>query len=179
MMVSVPEPTREWYRQPMVWLVIAIPLMAVVMGVTTIILAVVSDDGMVADDYYRRGMEINQSLERDRIAARHGLNAVVMTDTDGKVVHAKLHAKRAFHFPDRIQLSLSHATRSGLDLSLTLTRTAERSYQAGLPELSLGRWYVRLHSKRWRLNGVLQVPGQNEVILENETALNAKGPAGD
>jgi hypothetical protein len=155
----------------MVWLVIAIPLTAVVMGVTTIILAVVSDDGIVADDYYRRGLEINQSLERDRMAVRHGLNAVVMMDTDAKVV-----PKSAFHFPDRIELSFSHATKSGLDISLTLTRTARRSYQAGLPELSLGRWYMQLHSREWRLNGVLQVPGQNEVILDNDTTLSAKGP---
>ena len=177
--MSVPEPAREWYRQPMMWLVIAIPLAAVVMGVTTIILAVVSDDGIVADDYYRRGLEINQTLERDRMAARHDLNAVVMMDTDGKVVHARLHANSAFRFPDRIQLSLSHATQSGLDLRLTLTQTAGRSYRAGLPELSLGRWYVQLHSRGWRLNGVLQVPGQNEVILENDRTLSANGPAGD
>lgn len=177
--MSVPESAREWYRQPMVWLVIAIPLAAVVMGVTTIILAVVSDDGMVADDYYRRGLEINQSLERDRMAARHGLNAVVMIDMDGKLVHARLRAKGAFRFPDRIRLSLSHATQSGLDLSLTLTQTASQSYQAGLPELSLGRWYIQLHSGEWRLNGDLQVPGQNKVNLEHDPTLSASRLASD
>ncbi len=163
----------------MVWLIIAIPLAAVVMGVTTVILAVVSDDGIVADDYYRRGLQINQSLERDRIAARHGLNAVVTIDIDEKLVRARLRAKSTFRFPDRIQLSLSHATRSGLDLSVPLTQTARRVYQAGLPELSLGRWYVQLASREWRLNGVLQVPGNNDVVLENDPTLGAKGPAGD
>lgn len=179
MRMSAPEPpAREWYRQPMVWLIIAIPLTAVVMGVTTIILAVVSDDGIVADDYYRRGLEINQSLERDRTATRHGLNAVVKLDIDGRVVDARLRAESAFRFPDRIQLSLSHATQSGLDHSLTLTQTVGRAYRARLPDLSMGRWYLQLHSGKWRLNGVLQVPGRNEVILENDPTLTAKGPAG-
>ncbi len=161
----------EWYRQPMVWMLIAIPLAAVAMGVTIFILAVVSDDGIVADDYYRRGLQINQSLARDRVAARHGLNAVVKLDTDEKVIHAELGADQSFRFPEQIRLNLSHATRSGRDLNLTLAQTAQRSYQAGLPELSLGRWYVQLHSGEWRLNGVVKVPGRKEVKLEHDAAL--------
>ncbi len=173
MRMSVPEPVREWYRQPMVWLLIAIPLSAVLMGVTIIILAVVSNDGMVADDYYRRGMEINQSLARDRIAARYGLRAVVKLDTDGKAIHATLRADNVLRFPDSVQLTLSHATQSGLDRSIRLIQTAGRVYQAGLPELPVGRWYVQLHARDWRLNGVLQVPGQNELILENDSTLES------
>jgi hypothetical protein len=178
MTMSVPEPTREWYRQPMVWLIIAIPLAAVVMGVTTIILAVVSDDGMVTDDYYRRGLEINRSLERDRAAVVYGLNADVEFDPDERVVEVRLRAESAFRFPDRMQLSLSHSTRSGLDRSLTLARAAAQTYQARLPELAMGRWYLQLHAEAWRLNGVLKMPGQNRVILGNDPDLRGEGSAG-
>ena len=46
---------RHWYQEGYVWLVIAIPGLAVVMGVVLITLASTSFDGLVADDYYKKG----------------------------------------------------------------------------------------------------------------------------
>ena len=38
---------NEWYQQPMVWLVIAIPLSAVIVGSIMLTLAVTTFDGLV------------------------------------------------------------------------------------------------------------------------------------
>ena len=73
-------PTRAWYREPLVWLLISFPLTAVIAGFFTLYLAIISKDGLVVDDYYQRGKEINMSLARDRAAARHGLHASVTLD---------------------------------------------------------------------------------------------------
>ncbi|WP_395057072.1 FixH family protein [Polaromonas sp.] len=58
-----------WWRYPLVWMVIAGPAAVVVAGFATLWLAIRTPDPVVAGDYYRRGIEINQTLARDRSLA--------------------------------------------------------------------------------------------------------------
>lgn len=58
-----------WWRYPLVWMVIAGPAAVVVAGFATLWLALRTPDPVVAGDYYRRGMEINQTLARDKSLA--------------------------------------------------------------------------------------------------------------
>ena len=46
-------------------------------GAVTIWLAVSSSDGLVADDYYKRGLAINQELRRDQAALDLGIAAAI------------------------------------------------------------------------------------------------------
>ena len=55
-----------WYREPLVWMVVAIPAAAVIAGAVMLVLANATWDGLVADDYYERGMQINRSLPATR-----------------------------------------------------------------------------------------------------------------
>ncbi len=171
MKTAAPVPTTPWYRQPLVWLIIAIPLSAVIMSSITIFLAVISDDGTIADDYYRRGLEINRSLRRDRTAAMYHLNAAVIVKTDEQRVYVHLQAHESFAFPSQIRLRLSHATRQGFDQDLVLHRNGGRSYESNLTELPQGRWYLTLSHGGWRLNGLLNVPAQYEVFLRHDPEL--------
>ncbi len=41
---------RPWYREPWPWVIIAIPLAAVIMGITTLYLAVSNPDYLVIDE---------------------------------------------------------------------------------------------------------------------------------
>jgi hypothetical protein len=62
-----PQPLPEpWWRHGFVWLVIAGPAAVVAAGVVTMVIAAQGADKLVAKDYYRRGMEINQQLARER-----------------------------------------------------------------------------------------------------------------
>ena len=70
----------RWYREPWVWLLILFPSMAVIGGMITIYLAVTTSDGLVVDDYYKRGKAINRVLARDKAAARYGLTATLAFD---------------------------------------------------------------------------------------------------
>lgn len=65
---SLPD-SGPWWRYPLVWMVIAGPAVVVVAGFATLWLAIRSPDPVVNGDYYRRGMEINQTLARDKSLA--------------------------------------------------------------------------------------------------------------
>jgi hypothetical protein len=58
---TVPE-SRPWWKYGHVWLVISGPAVVVVAGFVTLWLAVRTPDPVVAEDYYRRGVEINKTL---------------------------------------------------------------------------------------------------------------------
>ncbi|WCM91833.1 FixH family protein [Acidovorax sp. NCPPB 2350] len=57
---------QPWWKFGHMWLVVAGPAVVVVAGLTTAWLAVRQPDPVVAEDYYRRGIEINRTLEQGR-----------------------------------------------------------------------------------------------------------------
>lgn len=52
-----------WWKFGYVWLVIAGPAIVVVAGFVTLYLAITIPDPVVTEDYYRKGIEINKTLE--------------------------------------------------------------------------------------------------------------------
>lgn len=69
----VPKP---WWRYGYVWFIIAGPLAVVFAGLATAWIAVNNADPVVAQDYYRRGIEINKTLaaEKALMPAMQGRN---------------------------------------------------------------------------------------------------------
>jgi uncharacterized protein len=55
-----------WWKHGHVWLLIAGPVTVVVAGILTAVIAIRSADPVVEPDYYRRGIEINKTLARER-----------------------------------------------------------------------------------------------------------------
>lgn len=53
-----------WWRHGHVWLVIAGPVIVVIAGFVTLSLALRTPDPLVAEDYYRKGIEINKTLQQ-------------------------------------------------------------------------------------------------------------------
>jgi uncharacterized protein len=67
---------KRWYREPWPWILMAGPAIVVVAGIYTAFLAVTTNDGLVAEDYYRRGVEINRRLsgeERSHVPAKQAM----------------------------------------------------------------------------------------------------------
>jgi hypothetical protein len=60
---KVQEASSPWWKFGHVWLVIAGPAVVVVAGFFTLFLALRWPDPVVADDYYRKGIDINKTLE--------------------------------------------------------------------------------------------------------------------
>jgi len=160
---------RPWYREPFVWLLITFPALAVVGGLATIAIAIVSDDGLVVDDYYQRGKQINRVLARDRVAAALQLNADVSIDPHN-AVQVTLRASQEAPLPENVEFGLAFATRAGIDQNMVLRRSGAPGHYVGKLQQPLiaGRWYVQLQTQRWRLVGVLQAPLTGRLQLRSK-----------
>ena len=155
--------SSAWYRHPLVWMLIIIPLSAVLGGISMIYLAVTTDDGLVNDDYYRRGKEINLVIKRDTEAKRLGLTAQLDVNPEKGILLIDLNNSQ--QLPNKLELSLLHATRANHDQFLTLTLTPEKKYYGLVEKFVPGKWYVQLYTEQWRLSGELQQPSQNSLLL--------------
>ena len=157
-----PSSTRPspWYREPLAWMVFAIPAAAVIAGAVMLVLANATWDGLVADDYYQRGMQINRALARDAEAARLGLEAVVSFPALG-VVEARLSSADgdapAAAGP-QLDLRFARAGRAGADAEVSMLRDTGGTWRGALPALPPGKWYAELGNERWRLAGVVWMP---------------------
>lgn len=155
----------RWYHEPWPWLLMAGPAVVVVAGAVTMYLAVATNDGLVADDYYKRGLAINQTLSRDATARDLGYRARVEFSTDFSRVVVAL--EPALSASDQLMLRLAHPGRPALDRALPLTRAADQSYFAAFPALTTGRWQVTLEdaARTWRLVSDITAPGRGIVEL--------------
>ena len=61
--------SQPWWRYGHVWLIIAGPAAVVVAGFITLAIAIRIPDPVIAQDYYRRGLEINKTLAEQKALA--------------------------------------------------------------------------------------------------------------
>lgn len=143
-----------WYRQFWPWFLMLFPFAAVVGGAATIWLAVVSDDGLVADDYYKQGLAINQTLARDRAAAVAGLHASLAVEQG--IASLELHGRVTP--PAELRLRILHPTRAGMDRAVILQHAGGGRYRGACTVPGPGRWHVLLEDPEgtWRLLGELE-----------------------
>ncbi len=141
-----------WYRDRWPWLLILGPAIVVVAGFATLFIAVRTDDGLVADDYYARGLAINRQLERSARADALGLAATVDVGADGTVAVTLDGGGQAPDArPAALRLRLAHPTRAGDDLAATLARAGDARYEGRLAPPEAGRWLVIVETDAWRL----------------------------
>ena len=147
------ESALPWYKHRFVWFVVAIPFAAVVMGVIMIYLATTSDDGLVADDYYKKGLAINRSLERDAAANEKEISANIEVDNEQGTIKIILNKGNLKIYPEILQLKLQFATHASNDVQVELHHGQNNQYigymKKPLPE---GKWYFELSGGEWRLN---------------------------
>lgn len=148
-----PERNRftRWYQEPYAWMVAILPLVAVVAGFYTLRLAIISDDGLVTDDYYKKGLEINRVLERDERATAMAIDADIRLDPAASQIDVTMHAADVSKLPGQLRTRLMHATRAGLDQEITIVNTGGGHYAAPLPALAPGRWYLQVETGEWRV----------------------------
>jgi hypothetical protein len=155
---------RPWYRHSWPWLLMLGPALVVVAGGVTTWLAVRSDDGLVADDYYKRGLAINRQIERGERAAALGLTATVDLGTDGRArVRLASAAADGAARPPAVRVVIAHPTRSGEDSRATLVRTPDGSYAGKVPPPAPGRWRIHVETDEWRLPAV-EIDGPRDGV---------------
>ena len=161
--------SNVWYRNPLVWMMIAFPAWSVIAGISTVVVAFQVFDGVVVDDYYARGKAINVVIERDVAALRRGLAAVVhlapARSAAGTEVTAAVTALDVGRLPAVLKLALLHSTRGGVDAHVDLVRTAPGAYRADLPALAPGKYYLQVEAEDWRIVGALRQPAETTTSL--------------
>ena len=138
---------EPWYRQRWPWILISGPAAVVVAGAATTWIAFASADGVVAGDYYKRGLAINQDLQRERRAVERAIHAEVMLPP------GKIQVRLSGAAPEALFGHLVHATRAGHDQRVRLAKVAPGLYETAMPHLPAGHWRIVLEDPRseWRL----------------------------
>ncbi len=154
---------KPWFKQFWPWVLIGIPGLTVVACGITIYLAIVTQDGLVDDDYYKSGLAINGALDKSRKARELDLSAYVRINGDRKI-------EVFFDAPDTeqaITLKLLHPTRANQDQTLTLTPAGKGLYTAELPLVAPGNWYLNLSdaSDQWKISGRIAYPTARDARL--------------
>lgn len=159
------ETVLPWYRQAWPWFLISLPATAIVAGIITLVLAVRSFDGLVADDYYKEGLGINKRIAAEQLAASMGLRGELRF-TQGRVL-LSLQAREGVALADSLRLTLVNPMQAGADRELLLRRGVE-GYEGELPLLDSGRWSLVLADPQtgWRLHGMARLPAQAPIILQ-------------
>ncbi|MGL6072383.1 FixH family protein [Craterilacuibacter sp.] len=163
---------RPWYKEPWALALFSGPAIVVVAGFATLYLAIVSDDGMVSDDYYKQGKEINMELRRDDAAVQLGLTAQVQISPDMKAVRVNTTSKNAL--PPTLQLRLLHPSRADLDQLVSLRASTPGQYQGQLKSANANHWYLRLEdpANQWRIQGEWR-PAESYAVLLGTPKLEA------
>jgi hypothetical protein len=141
---------RPWYREPWVWFVISIPAVAIGASFAALGFAIATDDGVVAEDYYKQGLAVNQVLRRDARARELRLSATARISPAGVSV-ALRGAQEAY---PGLRLQLVHPTRPGLDQSVMLSASGP-AYEGLLAPLNGEPRLLVLEDagSTWRLTG--------------------------
>jgi len=164
--MHVTENTKPWHKYPLVWMMVLIPFTAVIMGVVMIWLAIDTDDGLVADDYYKQGLEINRVISRDKKAAELGLSAIIKFDNNIKAIKLAFNKGALTSFPDTLQLRFQHATRANSDVAVIMNHGIDNQYIGNIKEaLTEGIWYFELVDENWKLNARSHVQSKNTIEL--------------
>lgn len=156
-----------WYRQPWLWFVASWPIAAILAGSVTMYIAFSGADGLVADDYYKRGLAINRELTRDRNAASAQLAAQGSYDADRERLTIRLTAQAPMQWPPALTLRLIHPTQAQGDRQITLAAIGNGEYVGTLALPSGPKRRLIVEADTWRLSGEWAVGGAQRFALRS------------
>ena len=152
----------------MVWLVILFPSLAVVGGIITIIIAMNTEDGLVVDNYYKKGLEINQDIRFDQTAKQLGITTFVDINTESGEILVTVSAEQQLDLSQELTFRLIHRTRSGQDQTTVLSRIGDSADYRGYlkPPLIEGRWTIQVDAENhWRLRQNLTTKSATNILM--------------
>ena len=134
---------------PALYLIVGLPLFAVVASVGTAVVAVSRGDVPFPDQYHWEGDKLDHDFAQSQRAADLHLKATIELQperaaTGSAVCHLTL-ALDGNNLPPVVDLALIHAARSNLDRTIRFSRVSNTSsYVAPCAPLPDGRWHVEL-----------------------------------
>lgn len=122
--------TTPWYKQFWPWFIIALPLSAVIGGITTVIIAMNNSVDLVADDYYKQGKSINLDLARQKAAEQKKIKGKLSKLDDNLLLTLNASEKT---INESLYITFAHPTLAGLDLRQMVNSDASGAYHIELP----------------------------------------------
>jgi hypothetical protein len=156
---------NPWYREPWPWILMAGPFIVVVAALITAWIAVKTNDGLVTEDYYKKGLTANLTIAQSDRAVALGIEAALQLTSEQITV--RLFANdHSLIMPGRISVTFSHPTRAGLDQQATLEKQGDAYISKFRLPLS-GHWLVLIEDEahNWRLLGNVSLPAAGEIRL--------------
>lgn len=158
---------KPWYKQPWLWFILT-PLIAVfIYGFTFLYLSIVTMDGVVKDDYYRKVRSYEVSSEKNVYAAQHQITAELhMDDVTGDVM-LKLSGQLE-QPPTFLTLDIVHPTHQQYDQTVTLKALGSQMiYSGSLSSKMLGKRYLYLapEDNLWSLRAEVMPPYEQRTFM--------------
>ena len=166
--------SRPPWREPMLWLVVGLPLASVIAGIALVVIASRSgSDDPVADPVRRTAQIQVADLGPDARAQQLHLSAIVRTDAS---IIQVLPVSGEFVRDAPLRLALHHPTRADADLALVL-QPGELGWQIDAKNDGTHDWSVQLSPMdgSWRLQGRLP-RGQRAAHLKPAISGDQAGP---
>ncbi len=157
---------NKWYQHSSVWLIILLPLAAVIAGISTVMIAHDNKVDLVAEDYYKTGKAINADLSKLHHALNLGITVSLTMNGDSGIVSIT----SGDVAPNQaLKISFYHATLSGRDFSSMLSADAAGNYRFTFPHQIEGKWAVRVEpfDASWRVQNNVTFP-ITQVILDGK-----------
>jgi hypothetical protein len=146
---------RSWHREPMMWLVVGIPLASVIAGIAMIGVASRASVDHVAEPFQRIGKAQTAELTRDRRAMELGTTATLSVAANGRDLVVTLERADAAV----LELHLAHPIERRLDAHIQLRAVAPGRFAGSLEQpLPAARWDLELGDlgHTWRIVGQLE-----------------------
>lgn len=163
--MSIKQP--HWRKNPIVWMLIFFPLLAVVAGFYTLYLAIESDDGLVDSEYYKHGMGVNQTIESDEMATKKNINGLISINAQTGSVQVKFSNDIKDTITSQLNFKLVHRTIPGLDQKIILTQVDDTLLYTGklkpLPKAG-GRWRWEIKVNDWRISERFTTHEQDVIV---------------
>jgi hypothetical protein len=160
---------KPWYREPWPWIIMSGPFAVIIASFVSAWYAISTTDGLVSDDYYKQGLNVEQTLARSEKAQQLGLTATMALKAGEVSVQLATVPGRQTQMPPAIWFTLSHPTRAGLDQSQLLRWDGQR-YSGKFRLPASGHWLVLLEddAKSWRLLGSVVLPASGDLVIGGE-----------
>lgn len=179
------EDIEPWYKQFWPWFLFSLPATIVVAGIAMIVMAVRSPFALVDDNYYKRGLGINEDLAASELAAALQIWADIRLNKQ----HIQVDLDAAH--TTEVQLQFIHPTDAGRDQSYDLQQLGPRRFEGQFEQprdsYSNSQYKVKLtgHSSqgRWTLNSekridIGPVSEQKSIRLDSGRVVDAT-PSGE
>lgn len=181
-MTTPASPDKTQRANPVLWMVIALPVIAVVASTASYFLAATRGDRELPADYHWEGQAFDRDEARFALARSQGLTAQVQVDAAAGRCEVTLPAAAGA----QLHLDLTHPTETASDRHVVLAREGDSArYGAACAPLAAAHWWVQVADAggTWLLRGRVQGALAEPALLvppaggATAAALPPPGPA--